>query len=204
MATEDSTRNVKHGHSRSNPAGFATPTYCSWQHMIRRCRDPKESGYERYGAVGVVVCGRWLGEDGFANFLADMGERPEGATIDRFPNQSGNYEPGNCRWATRVEQQRNMRSNRLIEWDGRIQCLAAWAEELGLTVKCLQHRLNRGWSLAEAMSPAVQEHVRRDVTFNGKTQSLHAWAAEIGIAYKTLHQRLRHGWSAERALTTPV
>ena len=72
--------------------------------MLARCYNPKHPSYVYYGAVGVVVCARW---HVFENFLADMGERPAGTSIDRFPNYAGNYEPGNCRWATATEQQRN-------------------------------------------------------------------------------------------------
>lgn len=74
--------------------------------MQRRCRNPNATRYERYGGRGIKVCERWKGEDGFANFLADMGERPDGKTLDRV-NNDGNYEPSNCRWATPLEQGAN-------------------------------------------------------------------------------------------------
>ena len=72
--------------------------------MIQRCHYPKANRWENYGGRGISVCQRW--RDSFENFLADMGERPEGTTIDRYPNNDGNYEPGNCRWATKNEQLR--------------------------------------------------------------------------------------------------
>lgn len=74
--------------------------------MIQRCTNPNNNRYEIYGAIGVSVCERWLKFDGF---YADMGERPPGKTLDRYPNNCGNYEPGNCRWATAIEQRRNQR-----------------------------------------------------------------------------------------------
>ncbi len=82
-----------------------TPTYRSWNSMRSRCLNPKRNCYHRYGGDGITVCDRWAL---FANFLADMGERPEGTTLDRI-NNAGNYEPGNCRWATPKQQRSNMR-----------------------------------------------------------------------------------------------
>ncbi len=82
-----------------------TPTYFSWQAMIGRCTNPKHIAYPWYGARGITVCKRWRT---FANFLADMGERPKGTTLDRKDNEKG-YEPGNCRWATRIQQDANRR-----------------------------------------------------------------------------------------------
>lgn len=81
------------------------PMYQGWQQMILRCHDPKNSIYPRYGARGITVCQRW--RDDFQNFLADMGERPEGMTLDRI-DPHGSYEPGNCRWADSKTQRRNI------------------------------------------------------------------------------------------------
>jgi hypothetical protein len=83
-----------------------TPTYQSWHAMNQRCNDIKASNYHHYGGRGIKVCERWKS---FENFLADMGDRPEGMTLDRYPDVNGDYEPSNCRWATKSEQERNKR-----------------------------------------------------------------------------------------------
>ena len=80
--------------------------YKTWSRMKQRCYNPKSTRYENWGGRGIRVCDRWL--NSFPNFLKDMGDRPEGMSIDRFPDKDGNYEPDNCRWAT-IEQQNNNR-----------------------------------------------------------------------------------------------
>lgn len=87
--------------------GRATPEFSSWAEMKKRCSNPKVKGYQNYGGRGITVCERWVHD--FRAFLADMGRRPRDTSIDRWPNPDGNYEPGNCRWATRKEQRANRR-----------------------------------------------------------------------------------------------
>ena len=96
---------TKHGHSgrRHNGRRDRSPTYHSWVGMLTRCRNNKQRCYTNYGSRGITVCERW---HSFENFLADMGERPTGLSLDRI-NNDGNYEPGNCQWATAKEQRAN-------------------------------------------------------------------------------------------------
>ena len=93
-----------HGHAPRN--GKTSPTYVSWYCMIQRCTNKNLVQFDDYGGRGIAVCARWKD---FRNFLADMGDRPAGKSLDRFPNNDGNYEPNNCRWATSSEQNKNRR-----------------------------------------------------------------------------------------------
>jgi hypothetical protein len=90
-----------HGHSGKN----RSRTYRSWESMKQRTTNPKSPDYNKYGGSGITVCERW--KDSFENFLHDMGERPQGKTLDRFPEKNGNYEPNNCRWGTPKQQRDN-------------------------------------------------------------------------------------------------
>lgn len=98
-----------HGHSNSNN-GKPTREYYSWRSMINRCYNPNTPNFECWGGRGIKVCQRW--RDSFENFLADMGTRPDKTSIDRYPNNDGDYEPGNCRWATQSQQTKNQRKHK--------------------------------------------------------------------------------------------
>ncbi|WP_303678263.1 hypothetical protein [Ralstonia mannitolilytica] len=140
--------------------GFhGTPTYASWSAMNERCRNPKVKEYPRYGGRGIGICARW---SDFANFLADMGERPTGMTLDRI-DVNGDYEPGNCRWATDLEQARNRGTNVLLTYGGREQCITAWADELGMGVTTLRARLARGWDMEKIVQTPVMPYRPRSV-----------------------------------------
>lgn len=147
--------NTRHGGCRD---GRATREYTTWAGMNQRCYDPKTKAYHRYGGRGITVCDRW--RNSFEAFLEDMGKKPAGMSIDRIDN-NGNYEPGNCRWATQREQTRNQRTNRWVTVNGETRVLVEWCEMVGLKQKLVLLRLHRGWTPEEALgfSPRVKGRV---------------------------------------------
>ena len=120
--------------------------------MLTRCYNPNVAQYKDYGGRGIRVCERWLGSDGFKNFLADMGTRPSRLhSIERRHNSEGYY-PENCYWATRAEQAVNKRNNRLITAKGKTQTLAQWSRETGLHFQTILYRLKHGSTSEESLS----------------------------------------------------
>jgi hypothetical protein len=134
--------NSKHGMT-------GTPTWNSWYSMVCRCSYPSQTVYKYYGGRGIKVCDRWLGRDGFSNFLADMGERPDGMTLDRR-ERDGDYTPDNCRWRNHKQQMRNQRRTTYAPCGTSLQDLA---EQAGIPIGCVRQRMDRlGWSLELALS----------------------------------------------------
>lgn len=129
----------------------SSPLYSMWARMHQRCANQKMAQWPDYGGRGIRVCARWRS---FTAFVADMGARPPGGTIDRIDND-GNYEPGNCRWATRVEQGRNKRTNHMVQTGDRRVPLAEAAELTGIAASTIRTRLRRGWPEHQAVSVPV-------------------------------------------------
>src|SRR5438034_1035905 len=134
-----------HGHSSYR---VHTSTYRIWTQMKQRCLNTKNHEYKNYGARGITVCERWRE---FPNFLADMGERPLGLSIERRDNDSG-YSPSNCYWATSIEQANNKRTNAMVEFRGKTYTRRQLAKLVNINEATLRSRTVRGMSVEEAVS----------------------------------------------------
>lgn len=135
-----------------------TPIHKIWRGIVKRCTNPNDTNYHRYGGRGIRVCDRWL--HSFNDFYADMGDRPFlGAEIDRIDND-GNYEPGNCRWASRREQARNTRKTIKLEFRGERRPAADWADIVGLPPHIVSCRIRTGWSAERALTTPIKSRTR--------------------------------------------
>jgi len=155
------------------------PEYQSWKAMRARCSNPKAFGFSYYGGRGIAICERWRS---YPLFLADMGPRPPGTSLDRIDvngnhepsncrwvtwkamRARGNYEPSNCRWVTSAEQGRNRRGNRLLTFGDRTLPASEWADIAGIHYGTLLSRLRRGWTIERALTARVTHKVRRLTT----------------------------------------
>lgn len=183
---------MKHGHAIT---GQRTDTYSIWCGIRSRCSNPKDKAYPNYGGRGITVCERW---SDFQNFLHDMGERPSKKhSVDRI-NNDGNYEPGNCRWATAKQQVRNTRRTIYITIDGRTLPASEWCELESLDYDAFFYRYQQGWGDEECIfgrSPA------NSMTYEGVTKTIREWSETSGVKYRTLIRRFRDfGWTPEECL----
>jgi len=136
-----------------------TPEYRAWRDMRSRCSNPKVKAYPRYGGRGITVCERW---DSFSAFLADVGPRPGPEyQIDRYPNNDGNYEPGNVRWATPEQNNNNRRDTRRVLMDGKEVTLGEACQRLGVSREVIRARVNRGQSWEQAIASGSRRPGRR-------------------------------------------
>lgn len=170
------------------PPKSSTVEYRTWASMWRRVRDTKRARVKRvYFDRGITVDERWRS---FNNFLADMGPRPPGTSLDRRDGSKG-YSPDNCRWATILEQSRNRRDNRFITAQGKTLCIAEWAELTGITQTAITQRLIAGWSEEEAVSMVKESRLKRKKT--PESDRILADGSRSGL--RTIHPGGRVFWS---------
>ncbi len=128
--------------------------------MKNRCLNPNDRRWAAYGGRGIKVCARWL--EAYENFLADMGRRPSSKhSLDRYPNNDGNYEPTNCRWATPSQQARNTRDNHRLTHNGETLALVEWQERTGIHWATIKERVCKlGWTVERALTQPVDVNRR--------------------------------------------
>ena len=130
-----------------------TRVYKSWQSMKQRCSNPRDPSYPRYGGKGISYPIEW---ESFENFYADVGDRPEGTSLDRRNNEES-YTKDNCRWATPKQQTRNRTDNNFVTFKGETKCMLDWCKYLGIARTTLGNRLNRGWGVEKAFTTPVRK-----------------------------------------------
>lgn len=140
----------RHGHDMR---GKTSSEYRTWSGMKSRCLNPKNEKFPIYGGRGIKVCERWMD---FLNFLTDMGPKPSlSHSIERV-NRNGNYEPGNCIWATQPVQQRNRSTNRVISFNGISKTMTDFAADYDMRPGTLWNRLDLGWSVKDALTRPIR------------------------------------------------
>lgn len=143
-------------HKKYENSYIGSLLYNTWNRMIHRCYDDTNPKYYRYGGRGISVCDEWRNDyDTFYNWAINNGYQL-GLSIDRI-NNDGNYEPSNCRWATKKQQQRNMCRNKMITYNGETHCLSEWCEMLDLSYDLIRHRLYRGWKPERAFETPIKK-----------------------------------------------
>lgn len=158
-------RKPRHGYATGKGR---TPTYRSWAMMLNRCRNPNGHDFHYYGARGIEFYSSWLS---FQNFLADMGERPDGTSIERIDNSKG-YCKENCRWATKTQQARNRRNTVLLTHNNVTKPLAEWCDLLGVDYERARHRVQRGFTSDRVLSAGPVQPIRRNFLYKPRKDLL--------------------------------
>jgi hypothetical protein len=189
------------------------PIYRSWEAMKRRCNRESDKSFKNYGGRGITYCSGWESFDGF---LLDMGTSWfEGVQIERI-NVNGNYEPGNCKWASRIEQANNKRGTELVKFLGQTKTLRRHCEDAGVPYKMVWKRINlHGMTVEDAISKPISKtreetaqrikSAARVIEYNGQKYSLPELESIAGIKKGTIHHRMKYlGWDVKRAVETPL
>ena len=178
---------MKHGHTANMTK---TPEYRAWNDLKQRCLNPKNKSYHNYGGRGITVCDRWQGENGYNNFIQDMGPRPEGTSIDRINNDLG-YFPANCRWATQEEQALNKRTNHRLTYNGESLTIKEWSDKLGIPITTIAKRITSGFPIEDVLSKTkldnkLEDYADRKLMYKGKVKTVKEWVDHFGLNYNTV------------------
>lgn len=186
--------NIKHGDSTN---GKQQRLYRIWTGIIARCNN-KNAKY--YGSKGIKVCDEWRDYVNFKKW-AEANGYADNLTIDRIDN-SKDYCPENCRWATMKEQQRNRTNNHIIEYNNESHTISEWAEIFNINVDVLIYRINNGWDVSTALTTPTQEY-NELIEFNGIVHTYKEWSDILKIPYSTLMHRINtQKWSIEKSFST--
>lgn len=181
-----------------------TPTYVAWQNMMGRCFRRGNKSYKHYGGKGVTVCQEWRGRGGYQRFLAAIGHRPSPKhTVDRI-DPSGNYEPGNVRWATRAVQGANKRNTIRVKYRGKLVTLADLAREYGMYHGMLHYRIvEQKMSVAEALKKRHMKP-RAKVEYDGKLLTIGELSRLTKVSHALLYNRIvLKNWPVKTAVAKP-
>ena len=167
--------------------------------MRGRCYNKNNINYDRYGGRGISICKRW---DSFENFHSDMGDPPDGFTLDRV-NNNGNYEPNNCRWATRKVQANNKENNHYESLDGETLTISQWSEKTGISESVIHRRLGSGWTFEESVKTVVAP-AQKVIKYKDQEKTVKEWSIYLNIPTYIIRNRLNCcKWSIEKTLETP-
>lgn len=181
----EKTSEVSRTHGMSKAA-----VYGVWNRMWSRCTNPTVDRFHRYGGRGIMVCERWAK---FENFLADMGDLPSPEhSIGRIDND-GNYEPSNCRWETKAEQQNNTSRSVFIEWIGERKTVTEWAKVLGIPYSTLSQRISAGMPIEKAMCSNPDGLVKKYIEVDGVSKTTTQWMADLSIPISSFYHFKRKG-----------
>ena len=176
---------------------FGSKIYSSWSAMLYRCRNPNAKAYPNYGGRGINVCEEWLD---FERFYADMGQGHwDGAELERKDN-NGNYEPGNCVWATTKTNVRNKRNTWFVEYQGVRRKLVELCEEFGIPRRNVEARLNVGWGLFEALHTPVRARGVITYRVGSEMLSVSQMAKACGASVTAVRSRMYRGATPEQAM----
>ncbi len=175
------------------------PEYSTWQTMKSRCYCPSQDKRGKYRENNIIVCDEW--KHSFENFYNDMGEKPDGYTLERIDNNKS-YNKENCIWADWNTQSRNKSSNIIIEYNNESKVLEDWASHFNIKYTTLYNRMFRS-------NLSFEQAINRDpfnklLDYNGESKTLKDWCITLDLNFKQMNCRIQRGWEVERAFTTPI
>lgn len=193
------TTNPNYKHGLKN-----TRLFSIWSNMKTRCYNSNATHFKYYGNKGIKICEEW--RDNFKNFYHWSMENgySDDLTLDRI-DVNGNYEPGNCRWATAKEQANNTTRNVIISINGESKTLMEWCEYYEINYKTVRDRLKRGWLIEKALKyPVINKFKGELIEIDGQLKNLNEWCKYFNINRSTVRYRIKKGYTVEKALKDKV